>query len=182
MTEFLKTFLEVFNAGGTLMYPLVALAAYMYYSGFQLCFRMRALNKICADSAAFSSAYSRFANDEFSKRALARSDIKGVFSRLRIELMSGVDRRILMLKILSTVAPLIGLLGTVTGMMLSISSAADNSSGVAAGVSRALVTTQAGLVAAIPAWVIAMFASSQAQKLLIRIAKRETALIKETAQ
>jgi len=177
MTEFFKTFYEVFTAGGSLMYPLAVLAVYMYFTGFQLCFRLRSLNKVCADKSAFAAAYLNFSVAEASQN----SDVKTVFSRLRIELMSGVDRRILMLKILSTVAPLIGLLGTVTGMMLSISSAAGNSSGVAEGISRALVTTQAGLVAAIPAWVIAMAAAAQAQKLLINISKREAALIRGTS-
>jgi biopolymer transport protein ExbB len=83
-----------------------------------------------------------------------------------------------MLKILSSVAPLIGLLGTVAGMMLSISSAADNAGNVADGISKALITTQAGLVVAIPSWIIAMVATSQMQTLLIKIAKRETAMIK----
>ena len=91
--------------------------------------------------------------------------------------MSGVERRLLSLKILSGTAPLIGLLGTVAGMMICISSAADSGS-VADGISTALITTQAGLVAAIPAWIIAMFATAQTQKLLINLARRESAMIR----
>ena len=176
MQEFLSTYAEVFRAGGFLMYPLALLAFYLYFSGFEICFRMARWNKICSRGELFGEAYAVFLNDEFpdSKNG---ADIGKVFAHLRLVLMSGVERRLLSLKILSGVAPLIGLLGTVAGMMICISSAADSVS-VADGISTALITTQAGLVAAIPAWIIAMFATSQTQKLLINLARRESAMIK----
>ena len=161
------------------MYPLLFLSVFLYYSGFEICFRMARLNSVCADSRKFRGAYRDFVSSEFSGSGV--SDVKTVFGKLRIELLSGVERRIATVKILSGVAPLIGLLGTVSGMMLSISSASggDTSSNVADGISTALITTQAGLVVAIPAWIMAMFAASQVQKLLVGIARREAALIRE---
>lgn len=176
MDSFVKVFSEMFESGGILMYPLALLASYLYYTGFKIFFRLRAINKICLNDSLFASAYSKFVEAEFVGKA--SNDIKSVFTSLRLELLSGVERRLLMLKILSSVAPLIGLLGTVAGMMLSISSAADNAGNVADGISKALITTQAGLVVAIPSWIIAMVATSQMQTLLIKIAKRETAMIK----
>jgi biopolymer transport protein ExbB len=60
----------------------------------------------------------------------------------------------IILAALTAAAPLLGLLGTVTGMMQTFTAVANSSAGtserVAAGVSRALITTQAGLVIAIP--------------------------------
>ncbi len=57
---------------------------------------------------------------------------------------------------LVTAAPLLGLLGTVSGMILTFDSLASTSllrqgNGIAGGISEALLTTQLGLVIAIPA-------------------------------
>lgn len=60
--------------------------------------------------------------------------------------------------VLATIAPLLGLLGTILGMMetfrvLSVHGARDVG-GFAAGISRALVTTEAGLITALPVLVL----------------------------
>lgn len=174
------------------MYPLLILALYLYYAGFEVCLKMRRYNSICGDDKKFDKAYKTFVAEEFfadsknksevEKKINEPNDAKKYFSALRLELLSGVDRRLLTLKILSGVAPLIGLLGTVCGMTVSIASATSDNTAVAAGISSALVTTQAGLVVAIPAWIIAMFATAQTQKLLITLAKRESAAITGGAQ
>ena len=92
-----------------------------------------------------------------------------------------MDRRILFLKVLSSVAPLIGLLGTVSGMCASIASAGENPQGVADGISVALITTQAGLVVAIPSWIIAICASALASKILAILSHRESQMIRSEA-
>ena len=57
-------------------------------------------------------------------------------------------------------APLVGLLGTVSGMLLTFSALASGSGGdktmdeIAGGISIALITTQAGLVVALPGYFI----------------------------
>ena len=65
-----------------------------------------------------------------------------------------VRRDVLALKALTAAAPLLGLLGTVTGMVdlfVAISGpGAEGASLVAGGISRALITTQFGLLAALP--------------------------------
>ncbi len=185
--DFLDLFAQTFKSGGALMWPLAALALYMYWLGFGTCLRMGRWNKICASDRMFSPAYEKFVSEEFFGGALSGGELcrcayapesaKKYFSALRLKLMSGSDRRLKTLKILSGVAPLIGLLGTVCGMTLSIASAGVDSAEVASGVSAALVTTQAGLVVAIPAWIMAMVAAAQSQKLLINLARREAAVI-----
>ncbi|MBP5671813.1 MAG: MotA/TolQ/ExbB proton channel family protein [Victivallales bacterium] len=47
-------------------------------------------------------------------------------------------------------APLLGLLGTVIGMMDTFHAAATDTAALASGIGKALVTTQAGLATAIP--------------------------------
>jgi len=65
-----------------------------------------------------------------------------------------LEYRLSILAVLVAVAPLLGLLGTVVGMVDTFNAiathSAANSSVLAQGISKALITTQAGLAAAIP--------------------------------
>ena len=65
------------------------------------------------------------------------------------------DRRLPLLRILVSAAPLTGLLGTVNGLLHTFrdlgSEAANPTNAMAAGISQALITTQAGLIIAVPA-------------------------------
>jgi|GEM_PF-1012250 len=76
------------------------------------------------------------------------------FDREERKTVSTLKRDIVLLGALTTVAPLIGLLGTVAGMIETFQavSATGGETGarVASGVSKALITTQFGLVIAIP--------------------------------
>jgi len=75
-----------------------------------------------------------------------------------------------MLAVLVAVAPLLGLLGTVLGMVGTFQAVgvrhADTAVMVADGIGQALVTTQIGLVAALPG----TFALAYLQRLLRRLA------------
>jgi biopolymer transport protein ExbB len=74
-----------------------------------------------------------------------------IFGELRIELAWGK----LTIQSLVAVAPLLGLLGTVTGMIETFRSLADmalftQGGGIAGGIAEALLTTQVGLAVSIP--------------------------------
>ena len=64
------------------------------------------------------------------------------------------QRERVMLSALTAAAPLLGLMGTVTGMILTFSGVSamsgDTAAVVAGGISQALITTQVGLVVALP--------------------------------
>ena len=74
------------------------------------------------------------------------------------------------IKLLASIAPLLGLLGTVTGMIATFQSITLFGTGdpklMAGGISQALVTTALGLVAAIPLVFIYNFLSSKANTLI----------------
>ena len=75
---------------------------------------------------------------------------------------------------ISTITPLLGLLGTVIGMIQSFNAiVATGAMGkpelLAAGISQALVTTAAGLTVAIPALIAYIYFSSRVDKLLMEI-------------
>ena len=65
-----------------------------------------------------------------------------------------LKRDVVILAALTTVAPLLGLLGTVIGMVSTFDAVADTTGDtaihVASGISQALITTQFGLIVAIP--------------------------------
>lgn len=74
---------------------------------------------------------------------------------------------------ISFIAPLLGLLGTVLGIMRSFHDLALSGSGgptiIAAGISEALVTTVAGIAVAIPAAIIYNYFTSRLRNLMVRI-------------
>jgi biopolymer transport protein ExbB len=75
---------------------------------------------------------------------------------------------LMFLKIIAVVAPLMGLLGTVTGMIVTFQSITLYGAGdpkmMAGGISQALVTTVLGLVVAIPTVLLHTAASSRARR------------------
>ena len=65
-----------------------------------------------------------------------------------------MKKRLFLLSTIATISPLLGLLGTVTGMIQSfyiIGNAGANPGDLASGIAGALLTTAAGLLVAIPA-------------------------------
>jgi biopolymer transport protein ExbB len=82
-------------------------------------------------------------------------ELQRSFASFELDEMAWIERRIPFLAVLITAAPLLGLLGTVAGMLLTFSGMAAGNEApidtISSGISTALVTTQAGLVIAIPA-------------------------------
>lgn len=78
------------------------------------------------------------------------------FEELRVTEIAPFERDLRVMKICVGVSPLLGLLGTVTGMLATFSALASGSGGektmalVARGISEALITTETGLVVALP--------------------------------
>ncbi|MDB9844071.1 MotA/TolQ/ExbB proton channel family protein [Porticoccaceae bacterium] len=84
----------------------------------------------------------------------------------RPEIESGLD----LLKIIAMVAPLLGLLGTVTGMIITFQMitlfGAGDPKAMAGGISQALITTVLGLVVAIPTVLMHTLVNGKAQRIL----------------
>ena len=78
------------------------------------------------------------------------------FEELRQTEIAPFERDLKVMKICVSAAPLLGLLGTVTGMLSTFAALANGSGGdktmglVAEGISEALITTETGLVIALP--------------------------------
>ncbi len=90
------------------------------------------------------------------------------------------------LKIIAMVAPLLGLLGTVTGMIITFQAITLFGSGdpktMAGGISSALVTTVLGLCVAIPTVLLHTFVNSRAQRILHILEEQSAGLVAEQSE
>lgn len=89
-------------------------------------------------------------------------------------------------KVLAAVAPLMGLLGTVIGMIVTFQAITLFGTGdpklMAGGISQALVTTVQGLIAAIPLLLLHAFASGTARRLAQTLEEQSVSLVAETTE
>lgn len=90
------------------------------------------------------------------------------------------------IKIISVVAPLLGLLGTVTGMIdvfetMSLFGTGDPKL-MAGGISQALVTTVQGLVAAIPCVFLHTLTNNRSRELIMILEERATGILARQAE
>jgi len=91
-------------------------------------------------------------------------------SEAALKEMPGLTKGLLFIKVISVVSPLMGLLGTVTGMIqtfqvITLYGAGDPKM-MAGGISQALMTTVLGLVVAIPMVLIHTLVSGQSRKII----------------
>jgi len=84
-----------------------------------------------------------------------REDIEKTIENAALYELDRLERRLSILATTANVEPMLGFLGTVSGMIKSFGTLAtqglSNPGAVAAGISEALITTAAGLIIAIPA-------------------------------
>ena len=87
------------------------------------------------------------------------------------------------LKIIASLAPLMGLLGTVTGMIVTFQAitifGAGDPKAMASGISQALVTTVEGLVVAIPIVLLFTIVNGRAQRIIHILNEQTTGIIAE---
>jgi len=162
--------INIWLSGGWVMIPLALLAVLIYSTGLQLLFYLRKgnfplgqetdwLNWIEEPSRASGLAQDilRYTQEEVS----SESQVRNRFEEVRQELVAFVDRRLIFLTTLVASAPLMGLLGTVIGMLgtfaaISMGGGAETAAMVAEGISEALITTQTGLFVALPGIFLAL--------------------------
>ncbi len=143
-------FWELLDQGGPVMVPLMLLSIVLYSRAFGLYFTVRSAHR---------------------KIAAAATDSLGSLTRirtLRAELNEMFEQQRFVIATLTAAAPLLGLLGTVTGMISTFQSLVDRSGqksleGLADGISIALITTETGLAVAIPAVILLHFAQRHVQ-------------------
>jgi biopolymer transport protein ExbB len=174
----LQTFISWFKAGGLIMYPL-ALAALgalllalerfitltLRHHSYTKNYRrlMPLINAGDFDNAALyckdgCTGLTRAIQEIVKQRHGSRINAEQHVKQILLAEVPSLEKRMSLINSLGASAPLLGLLGTVSGMITLfrvITEAGTNDARIlAGGISEALITTQAGLVIAIPVLLI----------------------------
>ena len=104
------------------------------------------------------------------------------FAEVRLNLLSAIDRRLLVVNTLVAAAPLAGLLGTVMGMLTMFNGLAQGGGAaamtrVAGGMKEALITTQTGLTIALPGLFIALIVKSKRDRISAALTRLESQIL-----
>ncbi|MCA8951198.1 MAG: MotA/TolQ/ExbB proton channel family protein [Planctomycetes bacterium] len=154
----------IWNDGGWCMPPLAALALITFALGIHINLRLagkrhrdvpEALWKRWIDVPARREGPIGELLDNVAGAASIKEQVTA-FAEIRTTELAPFQRDLKVMKVCVAAAPLLGLLGTVTGMLQTFAALATGSGGdqtmalVAKGISAALITTETGLVIAIP--------------------------------
>jgi len=138
------------------------------------------------DSASTDNPLGRVLAAYESNQAADTETIELKLSEAALKEMPGLTKGLLFIKVISVVAPLMGLLGTVTGMIktfqvITLYGAGDPKM-MAGGISQALVTTVLGLVVAIPMVLLHTVVSGQSRKIVNIIQSQSAGLIAQHSE
>lgn len=193
--DFQHQVIELWNKGGSLMPALFLLSTYALYVGFSLRTRLAALlpKRRASEEIARIAASPETAPTPL-RSILAyclehprdRKETRRRFEETRASHASYLARRIRFLLALTSAAPLLGLLGTVNGMLLTFDGLSlqlgRKMDLVAGGISEALVTTQTGLIIAIPSFALAHYVSRRRHEWLYLLRRLESHALRTQAQ
>ncbi len=181
LADILNQFLLFFEQGGLVMPPLVIITLSLWYA---LGYRYHILNRGNKYSVRvliekYMNGYDKQPSGIIDSAVVTGLKItlkrkKDIREPLDVafyaqEVMIGKYSQLIMT--LVAVAPLLGLLGTVIGMIETFDSLADSAlfaqggGGIAGGISQALFTTQMGLVVAVPGLVMGRLLSRKEDRL-----------------
>ncbi len=182
--DLIERTLEHMEVGGPVMYPLLFVSLLMFFLVIKKVLEMRDFSKgdrpirECLQSLGkpgFTAApwqrdiIKNFLADRTFDENLDRS----IMEALMLRQSSYIERYIKSIAILASVAPLLGLLGTVSGMITTFLVIAVSGTGdaraLASGISEALITTQTGLVVAVPGLFLANYLRRRTERLESRM-------------
>lgn len=161
---FFRQAVAIWSAGGWAMVAIAAISLVMFSLGVHLYFALRAKRF----HSVREETWRRWIDEPLEREGpIGRmldlvtggsnlADTSYYFAQLRKTELAPFERDLKVMRICVSAAPLVGLLGTVTGMLSTFAALASGSGGdktmalVAAGISEALITTETGLVVALP--------------------------------
>lgn len=170
--------LELVRKGGFVMYPLILLSVVSWVFIVERLFNLRVssylppgldkvkvlLQRLDVDGAIkilslsrdpFSEAL-RLTLEEYMRGNRSKSELLSIMERELSSLVPAVERNLSILSAIASVAPLLGLFGTITGLIKVFSAYASVQTEeatrlLAAGIGEALTAAATGLIVAIPA-------------------------------
>jgi biopolymer transport protein ExbB len=180
MDIILNTF-DYFRPGGIVMIPIILNSLIMWVLIIERLFYFRKIKQDIdikeaveilrhKDSRKLSKGLQarvliNFLEEQTGKRELDMSILELCSRRER----PSIRRNLAVIAVFAAIAPLLGLLGTVTGMMTTFNVISifgtGNAKAMAGGISEALITTQSGLLVAIPGLFMSVFLFRHAERL-----------------
>jgi biopolymer transport protein ExbB len=159
----MKPTLELIEKGGPAMVAIIVLSVVLYARCFQLLLSLRRSRRAL-----------RAAGAELAARAPAAH-------RLQEELHDSFRQQRISLGAMIAAAPLLGLLGTVSGMVktfesLSARAGEKSMEGLARGISEVLVATESGLLVALPAMLFVYLAHREVRRLVDQLNRFDPAV------
>jgi biopolymer transport protein ExbB len=156
----MKALLDLIQRGGPVMVAILCLSVLLYSQCFKLIFSVWRSKR------------------ELDRKGPGRKGPWTTLERARGEMHESYRQRRITLGAMIAAAPLLGLLGTVSGMVLTFESLSGRSSEktmevLARGISEVLVATESGLVVAIPALVLVLMANRGLRKYMQRLTQLE---------
>ncbi len=174
-------------AGGWLMIPLLVIAFFIYGAALQLLvyFSKREFKKTPqsdwegwvlepADGKGEVGEIIRYTQDG----ANTKEDVQDRFSEIVAAKIPEIDRRLVFMNVMVAAAPLLGLLGTVLGMIATFDGISMGGSKtadlIASGISEALITTEMGLLVALPGYALAYLVKARRDEYEAFLARLES--------
>lgn len=186
---FLERILSIWQAGGWVMFPLLAICLLMFHVGLRLWLDLRDRGFRGLEATAWmewirrpESGHGRvgeivrYTQDEVD----STEDIHRRFAEVAIAELGPIDRRLAVLGTLVAAAPLVGLLGTVFGMLVTFQALSVGGGGgqvteaMAAGISQALFPPEVGLCISLPGLMLAQVIRRQRQEYEAFLARLES--------
>jgi len=185
------TIMEKVDQGGIVGYCIISLGifglliAIWRWLGLSSDSR-RVAAQLMRDAASTDNPLGRVLAAYESNQSADTETIELKLSEAALKEMPGLTKGLLFIKVISVVAPLMGLLGTVTGMIktfqvITLYGAGDPKM-MAGGISQALVTTVLGLVVAIPMVLLHTVVSGQSRKIVNIIQSQSAGLIAQHSE
>jgi len=184
VVELLEKAVEQIQMGGWVMYPLIITCLWMWFLIGKKAVDMRAFTKGDRPLVELegeigkpdikAGVWQKYIIDGYLAQRTGDRDLdENVIESHRLHLEMFINKDTGTIALLSGVAPLLGLLGTVSGMVTTFSVIAEfgtgNARALASGISEALITTQTGLVVAVPGLFLATLLLRRSNQLLERM-------------
>lgn len=155
---------DIWLSGGWAMWAIAVIALLMFGMGVHVHLALRTKGFLSVPESVWRRWIDRPMDREgpigelldFVTGARTLEDAAISFEQLQVSEAAPFERDLKVMKVCVSAAPLVGLLGTVTGMLATFGALSSGSGGdktmamIADGISEALITTETGLVIALP--------------------------------
>ncbi|MFL3653867.1 MAG: MotA/TolQ/ExbB proton channel family protein [Halioglobus sp.] len=182
------TLVERWHQGGYVGYAISALGVFAFLLAI---FRFTVLTTVSGRVSAQLKSDKANDNNPLGRVLKIHEDNPNMDTEtLELKLSEGVlketpdlESGLTLLKIIAAIAPLMGLLGTVTGMILTFQAitifGAGDPKAMAGGISSALITTVLGLLVAIPTVLMYTIVNGRAQRIIHILDEQTTGMVAE---